>query len=368
MLGTFTVRRGDEKKVVEFLGEGIRLISGVRSTNPLGEILIRTRKLTSGQLDRLLAEQRKTGERLGDLVAAEGILSKEAIDHALREQVAEEIYDLFLWSEATFEFVEAGGAAPVEEGPLSTVILDANVMSIMLEAARRLDELTRIREVIPDERLVAEQLELPAELDDPGLDRNVIEDVLPLVDGARSIERIIEDSCYPRFTILLTLYGLVQRGILKIRDLRSGDGPITVLRRTVPPIPEDPARKAPTILLLSELVTFRNALAFCLRSEGLDVVEGARWDESAQALCQEYVGAIVLDLPIETEDGLTLCRRLRGSTKTPFILLSGNTSKKAVAHALQSGARYVLVKPIKEDLLVDRVYSLVGSVEQARDS
>ena len=58
--GYLTIVLEGQKKVIHFLDDGIRLISGARRTNPLGEILIRTGKITRDQLDELLAEQRRT--------------------------------------------------------------------------------------------------------------------------------------------------------------------------------------------------------------------------------------------------------------------------------------------------------------------
>jgi len=358
--GMLTVWRGDARKTVEFTDRGIRLSGGVRRTNPLGEILVRSGLISAAQLEDLLAEQKRAGRRLGDLVAQHGFLPQETIDSALREQAAEEVYELFSWTGAKFSFVEAtpGLSTPGGEGPLSEVFLDANVMSIMLEAARRMDELTRIREIIPDDRLVPIQLEVPVGLDDPGLDPKVALEVFPLLDGRRSIEEISEMSLYPRFTVLRALYGLVQRGSVKIQSHREkAEAPITVLRRPVKLDPGNPAGGR-TILLLSELESFRGALAFCLRMAGFSVLEGARWDGAAQTLCRDCVHAVVLDVSIETDDGLSLCQGLKGTTGVPFILLSQNASRKAVANAIRSGASSVLVKPIKEELLVERLTDL----------
>jgi hypothetical protein len=111
------------------------------------------------------------------------------------------------------------------------VILDINMMSLMIEDARRVDELARIQSLIPDVRLVAERLELPASLDDASLDRNAIEDILPLVDGERSVGHIIEESLFPKFTVMRTLYGLAQRGVIKIGDRGEGAQAPTVSPR-----------------------------------------------------------------------------------------------------------------------------------------
>lgn len=355
--GYLTLSQDSQKKVIHFSSDGIRLVSGARRTNPLGEILIRTGRITGEQLDEVLAEKRQTGEQLGAIVARRGILDEEVIQSALREQVAEEIYDLFTWMDAKFEFVMSGSAGvPKDDGPLAHVVLDLNVMSIMLEAARRVDELARIQAVIPDVRLVAEKQELPVALDDPGLDRNALEEILALVDGARSVGHIIEESLYPKFTVLRTLYGLAQRGVIKIRDKGDGDeGPITVVRPRMMLIDDKPLPPGRTVLLLSELPTFRGALGHCLRTAGFNVVEGAGVPDASRILPSQYVDVIIFDVSIETEDGLAACNTLREGTKTPFIVLAGNSSRRAITNAIQSGARYVLLKPVKEELLLDRL-------------
>jgi len=49
-----------------------------------------------------------------------------------------------------------------------------------------------------------------------------------LRDGERSVGHIIEESLFPKFTVLRTLYGLAQRGVIKIRD--RGEGAIGTIR------------------------------------------------------------------------------------------------------------------------------------------
>ena len=64
-------------------------------------------------------------------------------------------------------------------------------------------------------------------------------------------------------------------------------------------------------------------------------------------------------MPLETEDGLLFCKLLRDKLNVPFIVLAGNTSKQAINNALQCGAKYVLVKPFKEDLLLERISNVL---------
>jgi CheY-like chemotaxis protein len=358
--GRLSISSGSSHKVIGFAVDGIRLLQGVHRTNPLGEILLRTRKITQAQLQDLLNEQRVSRQRLGDLAAERGIISREALETALREQAAEEIYDLFTWAEAAFEFVETSEPLdPASLSPLAGVILDANVVSIMIEAARRLDELARIKEVLPDFQLVVEQVEIPISIDDPGLDPLAVDDLLPLINGERNIEKLVEDSLYPKFTVLRTIYVLAQRGIVKIRRTREGKDPVTVMYRAHRNI-LTPGGRPGTVLIVSELSTFRGALSFILRGAGYDVREAAKWDPDAAALCQSCVNLILLDASIESEDGLALCQQVRESGSIPFILLSGNRGREANANAVRSGARCVLIKPIQENVLLQRIQGVLN--------
>jgi CheY-like chemotaxis protein len=357
--GVLTIAKGDVEKVIDFGGTGIRLVSGVQRTNPLGEILVRTGKVTLAELDALLAEHRASGKRLGEVVVERGIVTQEAIDFALREQVAEEIFDLFIWSGATFSFNNDRRALnALEPGPLAGVTLDLNLMSLMIEAARRVDEFGQIQKIIPDHRLIAQQIELPSRLDDPSLDRNAVEEVLPLADGSRTVGDIIEASFYPKFTVLRTLYGLSLQGAIKIRDRGDVRGPITVMHRPAASSGSGPGSTA-SVMVISRLETFRSALGFCMRTARWQAVEASDWTEGRAALARQKIDVIVLDVPLETEDGLSLCREIRADTRIPMILLSGNGTKQAIVHSLQSGAEYVLLKPLKEDLLLDRISEIL---------
>src|SRR6185295_17299542 len=105
--GSLSIIQGPMQKMIYLSPDGMRLISTTsRKTSSLGEILIRTRKITRAQLDQLLVEQKQTGKRLGELVSRQGLVTKTDIESALREQTQEEIYDLFSWTEAKFEFKE----------------------------------------------------------------------------------------------------------------------------------------------------------------------------------------------------------------------------------------------------------------------
>jgi CheY-like chemotaxis protein len=341
--GFLMISQGELKKTIQFSTQGIRLFSGVKRVVPLGQILVRTGKMTAGQLNEILLEQCKTGQRLGELVVERGFMTQEDVDQALRDQVAEEIYELFAWPEAKFYFAEAeGDSLPTGAGPLSEVLLSADVISLMVEAARRSDEMARIRSEIPVDQLVPLRTDLELSPDDPGIDRDAAREIMFLADGTRSVEAIAQESSYPRFTVLHTLFGLKHRGVLAIGK---------------PSAPERrPAR--PGVLLISRELAFRSASATSLRNGGYSVSESDTWDRAGATLRQNAIAAIILDISFDSEDAVSICERIREDSRKPFIVLTEKATGQAFEAALQSGARYVLLKPVDEKVLLDRLARL----------
>jgi CheY-like chemotaxis protein len=356
-VGVLTVGRNFQKKSIQIGQAGMRLLStGSKKSSPLGELLIRSGRIQQSRLNELMSEQRKSGIPLAALVVQCGILSKEDLQRATQEQFAEEIYELFTWKGASFEFTgsQGEGAAEDEVSP-ADLALDSNATSVILQASRLADELARIQTVIHDVRMVPVRLSaIPTASDDPRLPPEVLQVVLPLIDGRRSVNDIIEESKSARFLVLGTLYELVQKGVLEIRNAR---GATAVRRRSSPVLA--PPRSGCSILLLVNASDVLRELGAHLRTAGYTVHEGSATGDFAVLIGKNPVHAIVLEAWIDTDEGVSRSARLKATTSIPFICFSGDAKPEAVASAQRSGARYVLLKPIREDLLLERLAEMV---------
>src|ERR1043166_91316 len=222
--GLLTITQGQMQKAIFLGAEGMRLMSiSTRKTSSLGEILIRTRKITRAQLDQLLVEQQKTGERRGEVVSRQGHVTKTDIETALREQAQEEIYDLFSWTEAKFEFLEGPEPAKPKDFPLADVVVDASPTSVMLEAARRADELQVIKKALRDESMIPIRTTKAFEPEKLGLGPDLITAVYQQVNGRVGISEVIRLSLYPRFEALRAMYVLPTKGLVKIIDAEAAE-------------------------------------------------------------------------------------------------------------------------------------------------
>lgn len=365
--GLLTITQGQMSKVIYLSADGMRLISiSTRKTSSLGEILIRTRKITRTQLDQLLVEQQKTGKRLGELVSRQGLVTKSDIETALREQAQEEIYDLFSWTEAKFEFNECPEPAKPKDFPLADVVVDASPTSVMLEAARRVDELTVIRKTVRDESMIPIRTTKPFAPDKLGLNPDLLTAVYSQISGRVGISEVIRLSLYPRFEALRAMYVLATKGYVKIMDREGAtmvhlkadsstrlpaakkDGTTSVIRSpyAVPP----GVRRS--VLLLGDMLKYRQALGALLREAGYQVLE----EQAAQAMQllteNRKVDAVILDVGLSSPDEYQFVSWLCENTNAPVVVLSGDASKEAALAAVQKGARAYVVKPFTRDSML----------------
>jgi uncharacterized protein DUF4388 len=226
--GILTLIQGSEKKTIHFGPQGIRLLSSsMRRINKLGKILLRRKSITKEDLDALLKEQKMLGWKLGQIALTSGLVKKKDIEEALREQVEEEIFDLFMWHDAAFDFIEGKAPKEDDESPLAGLTFGTSVTSLVLEAARRADELLVIRRLLDNDEMAIEKFPFDVEADEVGPDLEVVESILPLMNGRRTLGEIVNASIYPRFATMRAIYRLFTLGHIKAHD-RKGRAILTV--------------------------------------------------------------------------------------------------------------------------------------------
>lgn len=221
--GTLTLLKGSDKKTIHFATQGIRLLSSsMRRVNKLGKILLRRRRITGPDLDALLKEQKLLGWKLGQIAMTSGLVKKQDIEDALREQIEEEIFDMFMWTDAAFEFAEGRTAhAHAADNPLAGMTFGGNITSLLLEAARRNDELLMTRRIFHDDEMRLQKFNFEIHADELGGEVEVIDHVLPLINGKGTLRDVINQSIYPRFSTMRAVYALFTRGYIKAHDRKG---------------------------------------------------------------------------------------------------------------------------------------------------
>ncbi|MHC4607044.1 MAG: DUF4388 domain-containing protein [Planctomycetota bacterium] len=382
-VGTLTVAGGSHRKVLYGGKEGLRLLSTTtRRTNALGEILLRTKKVTRRQLDELLLEQRKTGVRLGQMVRKRGLVNQNDLTQALREQAEEEIYDLFNWEKASFDFVEGPPSKPLLSSPMASAVVDSNPTLIMLEAARRSDEIAMIKDVLRDGSMLPRRTGKSGKLQNLGMDADVLTSVYRAVNGKHTLDQVVQVSLFPRFDALRALYVLASNGFVKVVDREGKEAlpakkPVAEKKKAAPApvkkaaVPAKPKKKAPprkgTLILLGNLLTYRNALATLLKDAGYEVMEEAAEGAVRLLSGSRKIDAVILDVALDNPVGYDFCSWLSENLGAPILVLSSDPSDAAVRNAVAAGAADYVVKPFtRETILASISEALTGSYGSRR--
>lgn len=229
--GTLKIGRGSIVKQI-FLEDG--LIVGSSSNDPkerLGQVLLHYGKIEEFDLRVGLEIQRRSGGKLGTILSSRGLVSQDDVMEVLRTRTLEIIYDLFIWEEADFEFLDN------ELLPNDLIRIQVNATSVTMDGIYRIDEWARYRNVIKSDRTVFELNEGWTKSADDSAETRA---VLFLVDKGMTTAEICYNLHTSLFHASALLFDLVNQGIIKVAGEappppeESADSPAPSLPQTVP--------------------------------------------------------------------------------------------------------------------------------------
>lgn len=118
------------------------------------------------------------------------------------------------------------------------------------------------------------------------------------------------------------------------------------------------------ILIVDDDREIRDLLARFLTKHGLRITTAADGRDMLQALDDGKIDLIVLDLMLPGEDGLTLCRNLRATSRIPIIMLTAMGEETDRIIGLEMGADDYLAKPFNPRELLARIKAVLRRSEQ----
>ncbi|MES2047588.1 MAG: two-component system response regulator OmpR [Pseudomonadota bacterium] len=114
------------------------------------------------------------------------------------------------------------------------------------------------------------------------------------------------------------------------------------------------------ILVVDDDVRLRDLLRRYLTEQGFNVVSAENAQTMNKLWVRERYDMLILDLMLPGEDGLAICRRLRGAgDQTPIIMLTAKGEEVDRIIGLEMGADDYLPKPFSPRELVARVNAVL---------
>jgi DNA-binding response OmpR family regulator len=114
-----------------------------------------------------------------------------------------------------------------------------------------------------------------------------------------------------------------------------------------------------TILLVDDEDSIQTLLTYPLERDGYRVVQARDGEEALRQFREQQVDLVVLDLMLPKVDGLEVCRRIRGESTVPIIMLTARDDELDTVLGLELGADDYITKPFSIREFRSRVKALL---------
>jgi two-component system cell cycle response regulator len=125
---------------------------------------------------------------------------------------------------------------------------------------------------------------------------------------------------------------------------------------------------ASKILSVDDSRTIRMIVARAFRPYDCTLCEAGNGEEGLVVAAREKPDVILLDVTMPVMDGVTMLTKLKEDPalkSIPVIMLTAESGRENVLHIAKLGVRDYLVKPFKEEQLVEKVGRVVALVKKA---
>ena len=133
--------------------------------------------------------------------------------------------------------------------------------------------------------------------------------------------------------------------------------PLTAPER--PRVDEPSPTEGRRVLVIEDESALVATLSYNLRKNGYEVISETDGVAGLQAARRERPDLIVLDLMLPKMDGLEVCRRLRGESTVPILMLTAKGEELDRVVGLEMGADDYLTKPFGMRELMARIRALL---------
>ena len=121
------------------------------------------------------------------------------------------------------------------------------------------------------------------------------------------------------------------------------------------------------VLIVEDEESYREPLAYQLTREGYEVASAGTGEEGLEIFTRGGVDMVLLDLMLPGLDGISLCRRIRGQSRIPIIMLTAKSTEIDKVVGLEIGADDYMTKPYSLRELLARIRAVMRRNSLAAD-
>jgi hypothetical protein len=211
----------------------------------MGNVLVKQEIISEEMLHRALTIQKRTGQKVGEILTGMGLLNQETTLEALKTQASQIVLSLFNWKKGEYNFkvMDFVGDELRTFPPMSTD-------NLIMEGVQMLDEWPHIKAQIPSADLIFEptpqthkKIEIRSEYEDEvhpsDPDHLILSEtefnLLKLINGKNRVSDLVEMGLFTEYKIYKNVYNLINKSLIRVvkQKIEENDtaSPIMALSR-----------------------------------------------------------------------------------------------------------------------------------------
>lgn len=206
--GMLRVTSEDKESKVFFQNGTIVYAVSSEKQSRLGYLLRNKGLISAEQLQKCLELARDQKVSLGKVLVDTGCLCRETLNEYSRQQIEEILYNMLLWDQGKFEYKDCA------LNLTGMMVTELNPMKLILEASRRIDEMSVLSKQITSDDLIFKISDKNKQQQEIKFTANEWR-ILSLVDGSRTVRQIINESGYDSFAVYKILYSIISYGLIE---------------------------------------------------------------------------------------------------------------------------------------------------------
>lgn len=195
----------------------------------VGSVLVKQEIISEEMLQRALSIQKRTGQKVGEILVGMGLIDEGTVPEALKTQAVQIVLSLFTWKKGEYNFKVMDRLEP-QMRTLDPLPTD----NLIMEGVQMLDEWPLMKRLIPSEEIVFEAVSLgmmkvtvvseydeETEMRKPDGTVALTEtevNLLKYINGKNRVRDLVEMGLFTEYKIYKNLFNLVNKGMIRTRE------------------------------------------------------------------------------------------------------------------------------------------------------
>jgi len=200
-----------EHEVKTFIKNGcIICVMGSKESTRLGNILVNNGVITLEQLESTLELAGERMKPLGKVLIDEKLINEKTLNQFIDRQAEDIILDMLLWEAGSFIYNDYD--LDIED----LIIPRLNIMKILMQATRRIDEMSVLVKQISDDRMRFKLSARTEEKEALKLD-DIERRIMGFIDQGMNVREVIDACGEDEFQCYKAYYALISSGLIEHR-------------------------------------------------------------------------------------------------------------------------------------------------------